>query len=173
MRAIVRLVQQAAERRMRVPADYIGRIGETSFSGFLKFLLFMPLAGHRKSCPAVLLHVARIVTAQHEDCGACVQTTVNLALDNGVDADTIRAVLARKQQDLSADIVLIIKFVESVLANDGTDNDLRVQVERTLGAKALTELALALASARVFPTLKRALGFAQSCSLIQVDIKQP
>jgi len=68
MRAFVRLIQRKAERRLRVPADYLGRIGETSFAGFLKFLLFLPLAAHRRRTDPALAHAARIVATQHEDC---------------------------------------------------------------------------------------------------------
>ena len=45
MNLFVRLVQRGAERKLRVPADYIGRMGETSFSGFLKFLGFLACGG--------------------------------------------------------------------------------------------------------------------------------
>jgi len=35
-----------------MPADYIVKLRECSSAGFLKFLLFLPLAGHRGSTAA-------------------------------------------------------------------------------------------------------------------------
>ena len=35
----------------------------------------------------------------------------------------------------------------------------------------VTELSLAIATARVFPSLKRGLGFARSCSLVDVAVE--
>src|SRR5690606_32409891 len=87
VRAVVaRVLQRAAERKLRVPAEYLGRMGETSFRGFLKFLLFFPLAAHRRKTDPSLLHAARIVATLHEDCGPCVQIAVNAALDDGMEA---------------------------------------------------------------------------------------
>lgn len=57
MRAFVTLIQRQAEKSLRVPAEYLGRMGEGSFSGFLKFLLFLPLAAHRRRSTPALVHV--------------------------------------------------------------------------------------------------------------------
>ena len=100
MKAFVRLVQREAERKLRVPADYLGRMGESSFSGFLKFLMFLPLAAHRRRSDPALAHAVRIVATQHEDCGPCVQIAVNAALDDGMEPQAIRAVLNRKHEQM-------------------------------------------------------------------------
>ena len=41
-------------------------------------------------------------------------------------------------------------------------------VARQLGAEAMVELAMAIAAARSFPTIKRAMGLAVSCSRVEV-----
>lgn len=46
MNPLVRLVRNTAEKKLRAPADHLGRLGEDSFSGFSEFRLFLPLAGH-------------------------------------------------------------------------------------------------------------------------------
>lgn len=166
----VRLVQRAAERQLRVPADYIGRMGENSFTGFLKFLMFLPLSTHRRRADAALVHAVRIVATQHEDCGPCVQIAVNAALDDKVEPRTIGAVLDRNHAELSETLSLVVRFAEGVLAKDGSEEAARHDLESQLGATVLTELSLAIASARVFPTVKRGLGFARSCSLVTIDL---
>ena len=152
------------------PADYLGRIGESSFSGFLKFLLFLPLAAHRRRSDPGLVHGVRIVATQHEDCGPCVQIAVNAALDDGMEPPAIRAVLDRNHEQMPGALSLAVRFAEGVLAKDGSEEAARDEIESQLGATVLTELSLAIASARVFPTIKRALGFARSCSLVKVEV---
>jgi hypothetical protein len=146
-------------------------MGETSFSGFAKFLLVLPLAAHGCKANRALAHAARIVATQHEDCGPCVQIAVNAALDDGIDPQAIRGVLDRDHQRLPPPVSLAVRFAEGVLARDGSEDVTRRQIEEQLGPRFLTELALAIASARVFPTVKRGLGFARSCSLVSIAVE--
>jgi len=171
MKAFVRLVQRQAERKLRVPADYLGRMGESSFSGFLKFLMFLPLARHRRRTDRALAHAARIVATQHEDCGPCVQIAVNVALDEGMDPQAILAVLGRDHERMEGALALVVRFAEGVLARDGSEEAARREIEARFGATVLTELSLAIATARVFPTVKRGLGFARSCSLTRIAVE--
>jgi alkylhydroperoxidase family enzyme len=168
MKALVSLVQRQAERKLRAPADYIGRMGEGSFSGFMKFLMFLPLAEHCRTSDPALVHAVRIVATQHEDCGPCVQVAVNAARDDGMDPQAIRAILHRHHEQLSDELSLVITFADGVLARDGSEEEARRAIETQLGLTVLTELSLAIASARVFPTVKRGLGFARSCSVVEV-----
>jgi alkylhydroperoxidase family enzyme len=171
MKSLVRLVQREAERKLGVPADYLGFMGESSFSGFLKFLLLLPLAGHRRRADPALAHAVRLVATQHEDCGPCVQIAVNAALAERMDPEAIRAVLERRLERLPEKVALAVRFAEGVLLRDGSEEAARDEIARQLGASVLTELSLAIASARVFPTVKRGLGFARSCSLVEVSVE--
>lgn len=171
MKLITTAVQRAAERRLRVPADYLGRMGETSFGALMKFVLFMPLSMHRRRTAPAPLHAARIVATQHEDCGPCVQIAVNAALDDGVAPELIRAVLRGDLQDLPEEVALAVRFARGVLARDGSEADARGRIEELLGPAVVTELSLAIATARVFPTAKRGMGFARSCSLVEISVE--
>lgn len=171
MKAIVRFVQREVERRLSVRADYLGALGEASFSGFLKFLLFLPAAGHRSRTSAVLIHAVKIVATKEEDCGPCVQMAVNAALDDGVAPDIVSAVLRREKHQMPEDVALVVTFAETVLSRDGSDDAPREEIRLRIGPSAVAELSLAIATARVFPTLKRGLGFARSCSLAQVRVE--
>ena len=171
MKAFVRFVQRQAERRLRVPADYLQQLGDTSFSGFLKFLMFLPAAAHRRRSDPVLVHAVRIVATQEEDCGPCVQIAVNAAIDDGVEPDIIRAILDRNHDQLPKAVALVLKFAEGVLAKDGSEEEPRNEIVRQLGQTVVTELSLGIATARVFPSLKRGLGFARSCALVEVTVE--
>jgi len=111
------------------------------------------------------------LATQHEDCGPCVQIAVNAALDDGMDPQAIRAVLDRNHEQMPARVSLVVRFAEGVLARNGSEDGVRNEIETQLGATVLTELSLAIACARVFPTLKRGLGFARSCALVKVVVE--
>ncbi len=171
MKALVRRVQRETERKLRVPADYLGRLGDTSFSGFLKFLMFLPVSQHRRETRSALLSAVRIVATQHEDCGPCVQIAVNVALDTRLDPAVIRSVLDRNHGEMPPDVSLVVRFADGVLSKDGSEDPAREEIVSRFGATVLSELSLAIATARVFPTLKRGLGYAQSCSVVKVDLE--
>jgi len=46
--------------------------------------------------------------------------------------------------------------------------DLRRQLVAEIGEDALVDLALTIAGVRVYPTIKRALGYATSCKLVEI-----
>ena len=137
----------------------------------MKFLLFLPLSGHRRRADPTLLHAAKIVATQYEDCGPCVQIAVNAALDDRVEAQVIRAILHRDTAEMPGSLPLVVRFAEAVLSRDGSEVAAGEQIEKQLGSSVLTELSLAVATARVFPTLKRGLGFAATCSLMDLDLE--
>ncbi|HJR08277.1 MAG TPA: hypothetical protein VJ842_13535 [Pyrinomonadaceae bacterium] len=161
----------AEERRLGgVSIDYLRHIARTSLPAFFKFALFTPLAAHRRRLPADAYHVARIVATHHEDCGTCVQIEVNLARSHGVAADVLRAAVRRRPEELPTELADVYRFALSVVEAEGAEGEWRERVRVHYGEEALVEMALAIAAARVFPTTKRALGYATSCALVQVDV---
>lgn len=167
MRFLVEGIRRATESRLRVPTGYITELGEASLSGFIKFLLFLPLAGHRGRTDGTLLHVARLVTFRHEDCGSCLHGAINVALDEGVAPSSIAAVLDGDHSTMPPAVSLIVRFTEGVLAMDGSECESRQDILDRFGATTLADLSLAIASARVFPAIKRVLGHSVSCAALK------
>ena len=150
--------------------DYLRDVARASRSALFKFGLFAPLARHRTAASPAALAVARLVATRHEDCGPCLQTCVRLASGDGVDAEVIRAVLASRPEDLDAPLARVYRYAEAVASAALEATELAAEIAAEQGEKALVDLALAIASVRVFPTLKRGLGYAQSCSLITIEV---
>jgi hypothetical protein len=68
------------------------------------------------------------------------------------------------------DAALGYSFARAVLARDLAESDrLRAQLETRWGPRAVVSLALAIASSRVFPAVKYALGHGRACSKIRVE----
>jgi alkylhydroperoxidase family enzyme len=170
---ITNIIIQAAERATGVTMDYLRFIAQHSRSGFWKFLRFMPLARYRRKLPPELWHAARIVATQVDDCGTCVQITVNLALKDGLPAPLLQALARGQDEKLPAEIRDTVMLVRASLAGDEPmATPLREALVQRHGEEGLAELALAVASARVFPTTKKVLGLAKSCSIVRVELPE-
>jgi alkylhydroperoxidase family enzyme len=158
------------EKRLGVPLGYLRDIARLSSSALVKFGAFARLASHRKVAPSEAYHAARLIATQREDCGTCLQIEVNHALQNGVPAELIRSVLGGDLDRLSPSLADVYRFTEAVVERS---EDMGVWVERMkegFGEEGHMELALAIATCRVFPTLKRGLGHAVSCQRVEIRV---
>jgi alkylhydroperoxidase family enzyme len=166
------LKQLAAEERKLGDGsmDYLRHIARTSLPAFFKFALFAPLAAHRRALPADAYHVARLVATRHEDCGTCVQIGVNLARRDGVSLEVLRAAHDGRPDKLPYALAYVYRFTGAAVEATGAEDEWRERVREHYGERALVELALGIATARVFPTTKRALGYAQSCALVRIEV---
>jgi alkylhydroperoxidase family enzyme len=152
------------ERRASVPLDYVRFILRTSLAAFAKYALFIPIARHRRCLPAEALHTARLIATQMEDCGTCVQIVVNVARADGVAPAIIEAVLAHQPEALPEALADVYHFTVAVLKATYDEGPLRERLRARYGDEGLIELAFGMATVRVFPITKRALGYAVSCS---------
>lgn len=160
----------AAEKKLGVSMDYMRYIVRHALPAFFKFIKIMPLAEYRRKLPADAYHVARLVAVRHEDCGTCVQIEVNLARQAGVAPEVLRAILDRNLAALGGQLATVYQFADAVVSLSGNEDAWRAQLQQQYGDEAVVELAMAIAICRVFPTTKRALGFAKSCSLVSVEV---
>jgi alkylhydroperoxidase family enzyme len=160
----------AAEREWGVPLDYCKFILRVSLRATFKFAKFLAVDEYRRVLPAGPCYVARIVASRHEDCGSCVQIAVNQAKRAGVPAELLRTVLDGKLDDLPEELRDAYRFAEAVVTANGEEDAWRERIRLRYGDEGLIEMALAIATCRVFPTLKRALGFAVSCSAVAVRV---
>ncbi|MBI3451528.1 MAG: hypothetical protein HY057_01585 [Rhodospirillales bacterium] len=168
-----RLILRILEREERViggSLDYLRHILRTSLPAFFKLALFFPLSRHRRALPPAPYRVARIVAAQDEDCGTCVQIEVDMARKDGVSPAIIRAALAARFADLPPDLADICHFTKAVVEATGEEGELRLRLRMRYGEQELVELALGIAAARVFPVTKRALGYATSCASVDLRV---
>ncbi len=67
--------------------------------------------------------------------------------------------------DLPEELGDVYLFAECIVQNSGDVDPLRSKMRQRYGEKGLVELAMAIALARTFPTVKRGLGYASTCDL--------
>ena len=160
----------ATEAALGEPMDWVRDLWRTSRSAFFKFWLFEPLARHRAAAPIDAYYVAKLVAVQHEDCGPCLQTVVNLAKMAGVDRGVIAETIAGRLANLTPLLARVAVFATAVVERSPDAGELGAALEQELGRAALVDLAFAIATTRVFPTVKRALGYAESCAAVRLEL---
>jgi alkylhydroperoxidase family enzyme len=157
------------ERRLGVPLDYFRQVAKISPSAALRMARFSKLAQAGKG-PRDALLVASIAGAMADDCGSCVQIGVNLARKEGLSREILSAVVNHDPARLPDSLADVYRFSEAVTLNSDEQDDLREKIRRRYGEKGVIEICMAIAMHRVYPTLKRGLGFAKSCSRVTVEV---
>ena len=91
-----------------------------------------------------------------------------MALEAGVEAPTIAAVVAYDLAALDDEIALVVQFTEWVMARDPAADVLREQIRQRWGDAGLISLAMTISTTRVYPGMKYLLGHGHVCSRVQV-----
>ena len=129
-----------------------------------KFQHAMVLAGHYYHAPSEMIHMARLGSTRAEDCGPCVEIVRNFALADGMDKDRLQnALMGRPESEADA---LAFSFGEAIASGDILRAaELGEAIEAQHSRPVRTEMTLAAASGRLFPAIKRGLGYASACTI--------
>jgi hypothetical protein len=158
------------ETRYQYDAGYAHALIDDAPAAFEAFQGFQQTMGSfRGDAPADATFVARIAALRAEDCGPCLQLTVRMALESGVDREILLAAVKR-HEDLPAKLRRVYDFARAVASNADVVDELRAQVLSDYGREVVAELAIYVAAARIYPTIKRGFGMAKSCSIVQIDV---
>ncbi|MBL8769961.1 MAG: hypothetical protein JNK30_01150 [Phenylobacterium sp.] len=168
LKAIFTRVIDRFERRWRYDASYMRHILRGSPASFARFSV-IPFVVDRRAAPAEALAAAGIVGTIAEDCGPCTQISVDMAAAGGARPEVLRAILAGDEAAMGDDARLAWRFARASLARDLDAVDpLREEVVRRWGDRGLVALSLSLMTARMYPTVKYALGYGRTCSKVTV-----
>jgi len=157
------------ESRYAYDAAYCHEILDVAGAGaFLRFWMVQGMGAWARDLPDEALHAARLAAIIEEDCGPCAQLSVRMAEEARISDTILSAVVRRDDEALPPDVRLAVQFVRSALARDDSADELREQVVKRFGQRALVTLAYTLTTARLYPSLKYALGHGQLCMRLQV-----
>ena len=168
-RLLTRMIRRQ-EKTVGVPLRYLDEVARHSPALVAKLGLLGPLGSHRSALPAEAKHVATVRATLAEDCGACVQIAVNLALAEGVSRAVLSAVVNGRLWELPPNLEAVCKFVDALQNQETISDSHRDQLEAEYGRDGVAELSLAYALAAFFPRFKRGLGQAQNCALRPVEV---
>ena len=158
----------AFERTWNYDASYVHELIEADPRAFMAFGKVMGVGRYRKDVPPAAHAAAGIVSVMAEDCGPCTQLAIDMAEREGVDPAILRAVVGRDFAAMPYEVALAARFAQKTLAHAPEADDLRDEVVRMWGKRALISLAFAMMSARLFPTLKYALGHGHACTRLTI-----
>jgi len=165
---LIRRKLDAFEREYDYDVSYLRDVLETSTKATLLFHKATELGTFREGIPKDAWYAARLVSMRREDCGPCTQLLATMAERDGQDPDVIRALLAGRVDDLPDDVRLSVDFTRAALARDPSADALRRDVVARWGRPGLLSLAFGMLSSRLYPTLKYALGYGHTCSVVHV-----
>jgi alkylhydroperoxidase family enzyme len=170
IREMIDKLIDSQEEKLGASLDYLREMADQSLSVFFKFSLFTPMSEHHKVVPPAALHLARIISSRAEDCGTCVQIGVNMALEDDVPPEYIRPALTDRRADLPPFLQDIYDYATAVVNQREVEPELRERIRIEVGDEGIVELSVAIASAQVYPIVKRGMGYSKSCRLIDVDL---
>ena len=148
--------------------DFARDLYRAAPGGFWRFAFFTPMANYRHVLPKEAYAVAKIAAAHSEDCGPCLQTTVNLATSAGVDPQIIRAAVTGDTANMDERTATAFMFARAICAHDFASEELRPRLIKWWGEAGIAELSLAICSSRLFPMLKRSMGHGAACQRVVV-----
>ncbi len=156
------------ERSTGYDAGYLKEVLDADTGAFLRFARVQGVSEYRRDVPVDVWFAARIVSAMSEDCGPCTQLMITMAERAGVDAATLRAIVTKDDAAMPANVRLGVQFTRAALAHAPEADALRDEIVRTWGPRGLVSLAFALVTARMYPTLKYAMGHGKACQRVLV-----
>lgn len=167
-KAMARVLE--TEKALGVRLDYMREMAERGSGALAKMQALTALnwAEAGSPLPAEIRCFATLGAVQQDDCGECVQIHINMDRALGINPKLLQAALDGRPDLLPAPLGLAWRFGRAVAANAPDMEELRQELEQVCGRDAMIELSFHIAVSRFYPTVKRAMGYAKSCSLVQV-----
>jgi alkylhydroperoxidase family enzyme len=163
---------EASRRELRAFGEHYGYdttymevLMEDSPGAYLAFEAALGMGRYQKAAPIDALTIAKLAAIRAEDCGPCAELGVKMAREAGVPETVIRGAL-HGGQGLNAEQREVYDYAVAVATNGEMDPELLPRLQQRLGREAVAELALGIVATRLYPTMKRGLGLAKSCSLV-------
>lgn len=168
---VIRRRLNAFERQYEYDMGYAQTILASGLKEFSVFSGVFKLASHRQTVPFGPWFAAKWVATKSEDCGSCLQLLVNMAREEGLPTSIVKAIHDEHLTALPSDIALVYEWAQATIRPELSAN---IQAHREAivekwGARGLVSLTLAMAGARSFPFIKRALGHQGSCQALDWD----
>jgi hypothetical protein len=158
----------AFERQWTYDASYLREMIEASPRAAWRFLRATRLGNYRRDVPVEALAAAGITAVRSEDCGPCTQLGTAMAERQGVRPEILRAILKDDVAAMPDDVALAWRFTKAVLAHDSAADDYRAVILERWGPRAVVTLAFAITTARIYPTMKYAMGHGKACTRVVV-----
>jgi hypothetical protein len=167
---IIRNRLAAFEKKLDYDMSYAREILEIDTRAFFAFIKVQKIGEYRHG-PKELYWAAKLTGTLSEDCGPCTQLLVSMAIADGLDAKLLAPIIANDEAAMTETVKLGVRFARAAIAHDIAADELRDEIVKRWGKKALVSVAFAMTCARIYPTLKYALGHGKTCQRVMIDGK--
>ena len=168
LRWMLRRTVRAFERQWNYDASYLREIIDVSPRAAWRFMNAARLGSYVRDVPIEALVAAGLTAVRSEDCGPCTQLGTAMAERRGVRPEILRAILQEDVAAMPDDVALAWRFTKAVLAHDPAADDYRAVILERWGPRAVVTLAFAITTARIYPTVKYAMGHGHACVRVVV-----
>ncbi len=141
---------------------YMEQLLDQSPSAYATFAAAMGMAEHRVHLPVDAHFVACISALMADDCGACTQLNLRMALEAGVDRALLRQLL-EDPSGLPPVLRLVHEHATQVVHGGNADAARVAQLKAAFGDVGFAELAVNILGCRIYPGLRRAMGAEHEC----------
>ena len=155
----------AFEHHYHYDTTYMRELLDSSLDAYQAFGQSSALSQFREKLSKDEHWLCKLAAMQAEDCGACLQLTLDMALEDGFAPAYAQAVL-NQGQGLPAALFDLFGFATDVAANRHDYPEQTQRVHARYSKAELLEMGLAIASVKLYPSIKRALGYAKRCQLM-------
>lgn len=156
------------EKRYDYDAGYMRHIVDASTSAGLRLSAMQLYAQYAGPPKGRNVWAGAILGSTLEgDCGPCVQLVLDMAVKGGVPADQLALCMQGMARD-DSEVGLGFLFAQAAIADTLELEPLRARIEARYGPEALVAVSFAASSGRIYPVLKRGLGFGQTCSKVRI-----
>ncbi|MEM7586666.1 MAG: hypothetical protein AAF560_24975 [Acidobacteriota bacterium] len=159
---------QAFSEAYQYDASYLEQVFDASPGAFGAFYAAQPMSSYRSALPLDAHYVARVAAMQGQDCGACAQLNLRMAVEAGVDRELLTT-LIDDPTSLPAPLRDVHDHALAVTRGDAIDLERAERLRAAYGNEAFAELAVCITGSSIYPTLKRALATALSCEPLRLD----
>lgn len=150
--------------------SYMKEMLQVNPKAFETFQNFLPMASFVEKTPKEVIYVVKLTSMKNEDCGQCLQLNVDMAIEAGVDKEIIKEVIFNEGKNLPKELKEVYDFTLAVGNNEEIDSNIYDKINKKYSRDIMTEIALAIASTKIFPTIKRVMNDFHSCSVIQLKV---
>jgi hypothetical protein len=168
LRWLLRRTVSAFERQWNYDASYLREMIDISPRAAWRFVNATRLGTYCRDVPIEAWCTAGITAVRSEDCGPCTQLATAMAERRGVAPEILRAILKEDVSAMPDDVALAWRFTKATLAHDASADDYRAVILERWGPRAVVSLAFAITTARIYPTVKYAMGHGKTCTRVVV-----
>ncbi|MEZ5980329.1 MAG: hypothetical protein R3F34_19250 [Planctomycetota bacterium] len=147
---------------------YMEKLLDLSPAAFDQFFAAMGMSQLGEHLSPDEHYVGAISALMADDCGACTQLNLKMAVEEGVDIELLRT-LVERPADLPPTLRTIHDYATQVVSGGNASPDLVRDLRIALGDEGFAELAVNVLGCRIYPGLRRAMGAETACPPLTLD----